>query len=224
MHRPLRLKGLVLPRILSCSLQSLVRLFLPFVRASSGSDAFAGGSIKIASNNPLDKPTIDLGYLTDPFDILAFKEGVRIAKRWYAGPAYKDYITGFLGPDPDTLSEKEFDDQLKASAGTFWHPVGTASMSPRGAKHGVLDPDLKVKGIKGLRVVDASAIVSWQQSCVLCQVTEPIFCSPMFLRLIRRQRSTSLPKELLTSSRNPGMLERDTRMLCKMKGKKWSRM
>lgn len=116
------------------------------------------GSIKIASNNPLDKPTIDLGYLTDPFDILAFKEGVRIAKRWYAGPAYKDYITGFLGPDPDTLSEKEFDDQLKASAGTFWHPVGTASMSPRGAKHGVLDPDLKVKGIKGLRVVDASAI------------------------------------------------------------------
>ncbi|KAF6757972.1 pyranose dehydrogenase [Ephemerocybe angulata] len=116
------------------------------------------GSVKLKSNNPLDKPLIDIGFLTHPFDLLAIKEGVRIAKRWYAGAAYEGYITGFIGPDPDVLPEKEFDDQLKASVGTFWHPVGTSSISPRGAKHGVLDPDLKVKGVKGLRVVDASAI------------------------------------------------------------------
>ena len=116
--------------------------------------------MKIASNNPLDKPLIDLGFLTHPFDIEAVKEGVRVAKRWYDGPAYKDYITGFLGPDPDTLPADQFANSLKASAGTFWHPVGTASISPKGAKHGVLDPDLKVKGVKGLRVVDGSAIVS----------------------------------------------------------------
>ncbi|KAJ2913535.1 hypothetical protein MD484_g6879, partial [Candolleomyces efflorescens] len=116
------------------------------------------GSVKIASNNPLDKPLIDLGFLTHPFDIEAIKEGVRVAKRWYDGPAYKDYITGFLGPDPDTLPDDEFANSLKASAGTFWHPVGTASISPKEAKHGVLDPDLKVKGVKGLRVVDGSAI------------------------------------------------------------------
>ncbi|RXW14761.1 hypothetical protein EST38_g11095 [Candolleomyces aberdarensis] len=116
------------------------------------------GTVKIASNNPLDKPLIDLGYLTHPFDLLAFKEGARIAKRWYEGPPYEGYITGFLGPDPDTLPEKEFDDALKAGAATWWHPVGTASISPKGAKHGVLDPELKVKGVKGLRVVDASAI------------------------------------------------------------------
>ncbi|RXW13839.1 hypothetical protein EST38_g12015 [Candolleomyces aberdarensis] len=116
------------------------------------------GTVKIASNNPLDKPLIDTGYLTHPFDLLAFKEGARIAKRWYEGPAYEGYITGFLGPDPDTLSEREFDNALKAGASTWWHPVGTASISPKGAKHGVLDPELKVKGVKGLRVVDASAI------------------------------------------------------------------
>ncbi|KAJ2935799.1 hypothetical protein H1R20_g1296, partial [Candolleomyces eurysporus] len=118
----------------------------------------ASGSVKIASNNPLDKPLIDLGFLTHPFDIEAIKEGVRLAKRWYDGPAYKGYITGFLGPDPDALPAEEFADQLKAAAGTFWHPVGTATISPKGAKHGVLDPDLKVKGVKGLRVVDGSAI------------------------------------------------------------------
>ncbi|KAJ2933016.1 hypothetical protein H1R20_g4081, partial [Candolleomyces eurysporus] len=116
------------------------------------------GTVKIASNNPLDKPLIDPGYLTHPFDLLAFKEGIRIAKRWYEGPVYEGYITNFLGPDPDTLPEREFDNALRAGAGTWWHPVGTASISPKGAKHGVLDPELKVKGVKGLRVVDASAI------------------------------------------------------------------
>ncbi|KAJ2935554.1 hypothetical protein H1R20_g1538, partial [Candolleomyces eurysporus] len=116
------------------------------------------GTVKIASNNPLDKPLIDLGYLTHPFDLLAIKEGARIAKRWCEGSAYEGYITGFLGPDPDTLPEKEFDNALRSGAQTWWHPVGTASISPKGAKHGVLDPELKVKGVKGLRVVDASAI------------------------------------------------------------------
>ena len=119
-----------------------------------------GGTIKIASNNPLDKPLIDLGFLTHPFDIEAIKEGVRVAKRWYDGPAYKDYITGFLGPDPDTLPADQFANSLKAAAGTFWHPVSTASISPKGAKHGVLDPDLKVKRTRGLRVADAAIIVS----------------------------------------------------------------
>ncbi|KAJ2935555.1 hypothetical protein H1R20_g1540, partial [Candolleomyces eurysporus] len=116
------------------------------------------GTVKIASNNPLDKPLVDLGYLTHPFDLLALKEGARITKRWFEGSAYEGFITGFLGPDPDTLPEREFNNALKAGAGTWWHPVGTASISPKGAKHGVLDPELKVKGVKGLRVVDASAI------------------------------------------------------------------
>jgi choline dehydrogenase len=120
----------------------------------------AGGTVKLASNNPLDKPLVDLGYLTHPFDILAFKEGIRIAKRWFEGPAYEGYITGFLGPDPDALPEDEFENALKGRVSTWWHPVGTASMSPKGAKYGVLNPDLRVKGVKGLRVVDASAIVS----------------------------------------------------------------
>jgi choline dehydrogenase-like flavoprotein len=41
-----------------------------------------------------------------------------------------------------------------------WHPVGTAPMSPRNAKYAVVDPDLKVKGVQGLRIADASVMVS----------------------------------------------------------------
>jgi choline dehydrogenase len=57
-------------------------------------------------------PLVNLGYLTHPFDLLAVKEG---AKRWYKGPAYEGYITGFLGPDPDALPEEEFNNALKES-------------------------------------------------------------------------------------------------------------
>ncbi|KAJ2913538.1 hypothetical protein MD484_g6870, partial [Candolleomyces efflorescens] len=72
------------------------------------------GSVKLASPNPLTPPLIDLGFLTHPSDLLAITEGIRIAKRWFEGPAYSEYITGFLGPDPDsTLSEQEFEDAVK---------------------------------------------------------------------------------------------------------------
>lgn len=147
--------------MLCSSLLALVSIRTNLLRSLVAlTNDFAGGSVKIKSNNPLDKPLIDLGFLADPFDVLIIKEGVRIAKRWYQGPAYKDYITGFLGPDPDTLADEEFTERLQATAGTFWHPVGTASMSRKGSEKGVVDPDLKVKGVKGLRIVDASVIVS----------------------------------------------------------------
>lgn len=119
-----------------------------------------GGTIKIRSNNPTEEPLIDLGFLSHPWDVLAFKESIRLAKRWYSGPAWDGYITGFTGPDPDTLSDADFVKAISANAGSFFHPAGVTKISPRGSKAGVLDPDLKVKGTRGLRVVDAGIIVS----------------------------------------------------------------
>ncbi|KAG2005486.1 aryl-alcohol oxidase [Coprinopsis cinerea AmutBmut pab1-1] len=116
------------------------------------------GTIKIRSNNPTEEPLIDLGFLTHPFDILAFKESIRLAKRFYSGPAWEGYITGFNGPDPDTLSDEEFLKRVQESTGSFYHPAGVTKISPKGSKKGVLDPDLRVKGVKGLRVVDAGII------------------------------------------------------------------
>jgi choline dehydrogenase-like flavoprotein len=57
-------------------------------------------------------------------------------------------------------TDEELDEYVRANSATIFHPVGTAAMSPKGAEWGVVDPDLKVKGVKGLRVVDASVLVS----------------------------------------------------------------
>jgi choline dehydrogenase len=48
-----------------------------------------------------------------------------------------------------------------------FHPTGTAAMSPKGAHWGVVDPDLKVKGVEGLRIVDGSVLVSWLPSIII---------------------------------------------------------
>lgn len=53
---------------------------------------------------------------------------------------------------------------MRAGASSVFHPTGTAAMSPKGADWGVVDPDLKVKGVEGLRIVDGSVLVSWSPS------------------------------------------------------------
>ncbi|KAJ3521273.1 hypothetical protein NMY22_g12382 [Coprinellus aureogranulatus] len=112
------------------------------------------GSVTLRSTNPYDTPKIDLGYLSHPFDLEAIREGARIIGRFFAGPAWSGYVTAPLTVGPD---DPGFDEQVRTLISSTWHPVGTAAMSAKGAKSGVLDPDLRVKNVKGLRVVDASA-------------------------------------------------------------------
>ncbi|KAJ2931949.1 hypothetical protein H1R20_g5138, partial [Candolleomyces eurysporus] len=114
------------------------------------------GSVKLRSKNPFDDPLIDLGLLSHPFDMAALKEGIRIFKKFYSSSAWDGYITGFQGPDPDNLSDEEFEKIIRDSAFTYLHPVGTASMSSKKSKRGVVDHELKLKGATGIRIVDAS--------------------------------------------------------------------
>lgn len=71
-----------------------------------------------------------------------------------------------MGPDPDVLSKEEFETKVRDSILTISHPVGTTAISPKRSKHGVVDPELRVKGVRGLRVVDAGVIVSQVSSNV----------------------------------------------------------
>ncbi|RXW22513.1 hypothetical protein EST38_g3334 [Candolleomyces aberdarensis] len=114
------------------------------------------GSVKLRSKNPFDAPIIDLGLLSHPFDLAAIKEGIRIVKKFYSSAAWDGYITGFRGPDPDKLSNEDFEKVVRDTATGFAHPVGTASMSSKNSKRGVVDHELKLKGAAGIRIVDAS--------------------------------------------------------------------
>ena len=125
-----------------------------------------GGFIKLASSNPFAAPTIDPNFLSTPFDIFTLKEAVKAVKRLLTAQAWDGYVIGPIPALAATTTDAALEAYVRANAGTVYHPVGTAAMSPKGAKWGVVDPDLKVKGVEGLRVIDASILVS----ALLCEI------------------------------------------------------
>lgn len=95
------------------------------------------------------------------FDRFALREAIRLAYRFVTSPGWENYIiepSGSLA-SVDISSDEQLDTYLRANVIAGLHSVGSASMSPRGARWGVTDPDLKVKGVRGIRIVDASVIV-----------------------------------------------------------------
>jgi choline dehydrogenase-like flavoprotein len=117
-----------------------------------------GGSIILNSSNALDPPIIDPGFLTSDFDLFVAREAIKRAHKFVTAPVWKDYI---LAPtvNMENFTTDELDQFIRNSAATINHPVGTASMSARDALYGVVDPDLLVKGTRGLSVIDASVLV-----------------------------------------------------------------
>ncbi|KAJ8689751.1 hypothetical protein PTI98_012620 [Pleurotus ostreatus] len=117
------------------------------------------GFVKLASSNPFTNPIIDPQFLSTEFDVFTMVEAVKANLRFISGKAWADYVQGpFLEDLASAKTDADFEAYVRNNAGTIFHPVGTASMSPRGAGWGVVDPDLKVKGVDGLRIVDGSVL------------------------------------------------------------------
>ncbi|KAK7005885.1 mitochondrial choline dehydrogenase [Favolaschia claudopus] len=113
------------------------------------------GSVTLSSNDPFADPNIDPNLLGSELDFLIMREGMKSNLRFSTAPAWKDYVISPVGVNYNSTDD-ELGKFIRENAGTIYHPVGTASMSPKGAKWGVVDPDLKVKGLSGLRIVDLS--------------------------------------------------------------------
>lgn len=130
----------------------------------SHSIRFLGGTIKLASNNPFDKPLIDPGHLKTQFDIFTMREAVKAVQRFVAAPAWSDPSEYIIGPFGTAFSaattDPLIDTYVRGLASSVFHPVGTASMASKAATTGVVNPDLTVKETEGLRIVDASVFVS----------------------------------------------------------------
>ena len=83
-----------------------------------------------------------------------------MAKRFLTAPVWKGYILNPVGGLENTTSDAALDAFVHAMSTSSSHLIGTAGMSARDASYGVVDPDLRVKGASGLRVIDASVFVS----------------------------------------------------------------
>ncbi|KAF4604041.1 hypothetical protein EYR38_004463 [Pleurotus pulmonarius] len=118
------------------------------------------GFVKLNSAHPLDKAAINPSYLSHQFDRYTMRETIRATQRFFDSSAWNGYVLSRAGEfaTVDLEDDKELDAYIRDNVVSGLHPVGSSSMSPRGASWGVTDPDLKVKGLQGLRVVDASVI------------------------------------------------------------------
>lgn len=114
------------------------------------------GFISLSSPDPLAAPSIRPNYLRAEGDIAALRQGVKIARAVFAAPAFDRFRGPELMPGAAVCSNAEIDAFIRQSAETIYHPVGTAKMGT--GEDAVVDSRLRVHGIEGLRVVDASVM------------------------------------------------------------------
>jgi choline dehydrogenase-like flavoprotein len=115
------------------------------------------GSITLRSADPLAKPAIDPRYLTDAdgVDRAALMAGLRITARIANSPTMRTLLRGIARPANATaLDDATLERALETVSHTLYHPVGTCRMGSDEAS--VVDPELRVRGVDGLRVADAS--------------------------------------------------------------------
>ncbi|MEM8862528.1 MAG: GMC oxidoreductase, partial [Chloroflexota bacterium] len=112
------------------------------------------GFIELNTNNPTDYPKIQPNYLSHPDDLEVLVEGVKIAREIAKQPALAQFIDSPYIPNNDVQSNEEIEEHIKANTQSLYHPTGTCKMGVD--PMAVVNPELMVHGISGLRVADAS--------------------------------------------------------------------
>jgi len=114
------------------------------------------GRVSLASPDPAAPPRIQGNFLSHPDDLERLKRGVHICRRLINAPAMSAYRGDEVLPGPAVNSDQDIEQFIRESLGTTFHPVGTCRMGRDALA--VVDPELRVHGIDGLRVVDASVM------------------------------------------------------------------
>ncbi len=126
---------------------------------------YLGGNTTIPSTNPWDAPIIDLQLFSTQYDIDAMVQSLKDAQTIVASEPWADYVLGPFGDLANATTDEDLAEYARRTAVTVNHSLGTARIGE------VVDSELKVVGVSGLRVVDASVLVSvlsWTNSNQIC--------------------------------------------------------
>lgn len=115
---------------------------------------YSRGQLSLASSDPHDKPLIDPNYLGDERDFQTLLRGYRITEHISGQAALAPFLAGRFMPPPGVEDEADIENYLREWSQSLYHPVGTCRMGQD--EQAVVDDELRVHGIRGLRVVDAS--------------------------------------------------------------------
>jgi choline dehydrogenase-like flavoprotein len=123
------------------------------------------GSVKLASSDPLAPALIDPNYLAEPVDLDVLVQGARLAREIGAAAAFADWRAEEIYPGSSAVSTTDLRNFVLRAANSFHHPVGTCRIGA------VVDEALRVKGVAGLRVIDASVIPAIPQAMINAATT-----------------------------------------------------
>jgi choline dehydrogenase len=112
------------------------------------------GSVSLRSPDPKDTPIIRLNYLKSQSDVQKLVEGVRLMRQLFQTSAFNEFRGREIAPGADVTSDEALEAYVRETCGTVFHPIGTCKMGTD--PMAVVDPELRVYGVEGLRVVDAS--------------------------------------------------------------------
>jgi choline dehydrogenase-like flavoprotein len=112
------------------------------------------GVVKLNTANPLDEPHIDPNFCGDPHDWKISIEGFKWGRKLLDAPAFKPFIKREYLPGSDKTSDEDIKNYIRQWSKTDYHPVGSCKMGQDDMA--VVDTQLRVHGLEGLRVIDAS--------------------------------------------------------------------
>jgi choline dehydrogenase len=116
------------------------------------------GTITIRDADPASPPVIDPNFLSEEQDLDAMVQGIKVARQILGSPAFDKVRGEEIQPGIAAQSDAEIAQYVRDYCATVYHPVRTCAMGPVEDSQSVVDTELRVKGIQGLRVVDASVM------------------------------------------------------------------
>lgn len=114
------------------------------------------GVVRLGSDSPFDAPRVNYNLLQNPQDMADLKRGYRVLMQWLDQPSLRRHIRAVSRPATLPTTETELEEFIRQSASTTQHPLATCRMGVD--ETSVVDPELNVRGVTGLRIADASVL------------------------------------------------------------------